>query len=88
MVNFSVLAFVASTLSAAVYAAPAATTTSAVPIPSGAAGVNFVPFAGPGCDMSTNPFDTTQPEVYVLFSYHECLFKSPCQISIEDFTNP
>lgn len=64
----TILALLASTISA-VYAAPVSdtTATASAPIPSGAAGVTFVPEAGPGCDMSTNPNDTTQPEVYVYF---------------------
>lgn len=62
------LALLASTITA-VSAAPAATTTSSVPIPSGAAGVNFIPEAGPGCEMSENPHSTVQPEVYVTLRF-------------------
>lgn len=71
------LALLATTLSA-VYAAPLADSLK-VPrtrIPSGAAGVTFVPDAGPGCDMSTNPGDTTQPEVYNLTSSTGCITPS------------
>ncbi|MCJ1386975.1 hypothetical protein MMC17_010104 [Xylographa soralifera] len=35
--------------------------------------VNFVPYAGPGCDMSTNPFDTTKPVVYNVTSSSGCI---------------
>lgn len=59
----AIMGTVVSTATAA--PAAAATTTASVPIPSGAAGVEFVPFAF-YCEMSAVPGDTAQPEVYVL----------------------
>ncbi|MCJ1288062.1 hypothetical protein MMC26_007415 [Xylographa opegraphella] len=35
--------------------------------------VNFVPYAGPGCDMSTNPFDHTKPAVYNVTTSSGCI---------------
>lgn len=64
MVNSSILLALLASSFSAVYAAPA-TVTASMPIPSGAAGVTFIPEAGPGCEMSTNPFSTAQAEVYV-----------------------
>ena len=59
MAKTSLLALLAASL-VAVSASPTPQ------VPSDPAEVEFTPYAGPGCDMSTDPFDTTKPVRYVL----------------------